>query len=90
MQDAVYGLPRTPLLGTWVNKDSRKDHSPVASTLPALSPLVVGEFCSYLRRELRMQTFEEALRYGLKEGIEGSNANEHPLAVGCNHIFPVG
>src|SRR5829696_10502008 len=39
--------------------------------------------------ELR-QTFEEALRDGVEELIEGSQANDHPLAVRCNHIFAVG
>src|SRR5215217_2357244 len=43
-----------------------------------------------IRRELRRQTFEETLRDGVKECVEGSNANEHPLAIGCNHIFSVG
>ena len=91
MQDAANCLPRTPLLGSRVNKGKKKGHSPVGLDPPrSLPPCRRRVFCSYLRRELRMQTFEEALRYGLKEGIEGSNANEHPLAVGCNHILPVG
>src|SRR3712207_1019231 len=37
-----------------------------------------------------MQTFEESLGDGLEEFVEGSQAKEHPLAVGCNHIFSVG
>jgi len=37
-----------------------------------------------------MQTWEEALRYGLKECIALTCTDEHPLAVGGDYICPVG
>jgi hypothetical protein len=36
-----------------------------------------------------MQTFEEALQYGLDEGLGLVRTDEHPLTVGCYHICSV-
>src|SRR4028119_1370182 len=36
-----------------------------------------------------MQTWEEAPRYGLKECVSLALTDEHPLAVGGDHICPV-
>jgi hypothetical protein len=35
MQHPGYGLPRTPLLGTWVNRVKKKGRSPVEVGTPA-------------------------------------------------------
>ncbi len=43
-----------------------------------------------LSLEPRMQTFEEALGDGLEEFIFRTKAEEHPLAVRGDQVFPVG
>src|SRR5829696_171814 len=68
---------RRPLLRTWVNRGIRKGRS--LGTFDPSSSL----------RKLR-QTFEEALRKGFEELIFRAGADEHPLAVGCERIVPVG
>jgi hypothetical protein len=75
----------------FVDKDSRKRHSSVG-LYPSHSshPCRRSFLLSLLWGELRMQTFEEALRDGVEEFLEGSQANDHPLAVGRNHVFAVG
>jgi hypothetical protein len=40
--------------------------------------------------DLRMQTREEARRDGLKEFVFSTQAQEHLLAVGGEHVFAVG
>ena len=36
------------------------------------------------------QPFPEALRDGLEQSLKFRDPVSHPLAVGCNHVFPVG
>jgi hypothetical protein len=43
----------------------------------------------YLLKKVRRQTFEEAWRDFPKEFLD-RQADKHPLAVGCDHIFAVG
>ena len=75
--------PRTP-----VNKASGKGHSPVGLD-PSRSPHPCRRVL-LLSSELRMQPLPEALRDGLEQCIKFRDPVGHSLAVGCNHIFPVG
>src|SRR5829696_7928646 len=91
MQDLGYELPRIPIPRTPVNKGMNKAHSPLGCYLYAAPPLSA---CFLLVSEelhpLRMQTCEEALRDGRIEFISRTQADEHLLAVGGQHVFAVG
>jgi hypothetical protein len=64
-------LRRTSLLGTSVNKESRKGPQPRRTLSFPLFPPLTTCFLLYWEEleELRMQSFEEALRDGLNEFI---------------------
>src|SRR5215216_305955 len=68
-----------------------KAHSPLGCYLYTTPPFSA---CFLLfseeLHELRMQTFEEALRDGRNEFIFRTQAEEHLLAVGGEHVFAVG
>src|SRR5215218_3346522 len=87
MQDRGCELRRITIPGTRVNKGMNNAHSPLGCYLYAAPPLSA---CFLLVSEelhpLRMQTCEEALR----DGRIRTQADEHLLAVGGQHVFAVG
>ena len=81
-----YLFPRTP-----VNKDKKEGPQPRRTRpFPLFPPLSACFLLSWEElEELRMQSFEEALRDGRKEFIFRTQAEEHLLAVGGEHVFAV-
>src|SRR3712207_1299081 len=88
MQVSGYGLPRTTLPRTWVNSARRRATAPRTCD-PSRSPHPARRVL-LLSSELRMQPLPEVLRDGLEQCIKFRDPVGHSLAVGCNHIFPVG
>src|SRR5215211_7478000 len=92
MQDRGYELPRNPIPRTPVNKDKKEGPQPRRTRpFPLFPPLSACFLLSWDElHELRMQTFEAALRDGRNEFIFRTQAEEHLLAVGGQHVFAVG
>src|SRR5215208_942476 len=84
-------LRRIPIPRTPVNKDKKEGPQPRRPRpFPLFPPLSACFLLSWEElEELRMQPFEEALRDGRNEFIFRTQAEEHLLAVGGEHVFAV-